>query len=224
MPHSMTWGSGLHVSCRMNSSTRARTWHTDLDTLDHASREDLVQAATIHGHRSCITLRAPGNNCHASLCLSGPPSSPPVPAAGNADFGGVRAGRLSPAEKSARGPSMWSCPFSIRTCSSLLTCDRSGKRSSRSLRSTRGPTPPPPRWPIHWRLGRQDVSGASAVGAPRAIAIRGLATPRLASHCCHKALGVQEGGRPSPSETAGVASARSEGVPAPPRQPPRRSS
>ena len=26
---------------------RTRTWHTDLDTLDHVSREDLMQAATI---------------------------------------------------------------------------------------------------------------------------------------------------------------------------------
>ena len=26
---------------------RTRTWHTDLDTLGHVSREDLVQAATI---------------------------------------------------------------------------------------------------------------------------------------------------------------------------------
>jgi len=25
----------------------SRTWHTDLDTIDHVSREDLMQAATI---------------------------------------------------------------------------------------------------------------------------------------------------------------------------------
>ena len=58
---------------------RARTWHTDLDTLDHASREDLMQAATIMASFLYHAAARPEQLPRKPL-PHGPPSSPPVPA------------------------------------------------------------------------------------------------------------------------------------------------
>lgn len=58
---------------------RTRTWHTDLDTLDHVSREDLMQAATIMAsflyHAAARPERLPRKPMPQA-----PPSSPPAPA------------------------------------------------------------------------------------------------------------------------------------------------